>query len=333
MSYGITTSLALSGAQIVTVGVQDLALKMSDISLKQNEQQIASKTRTLYCSALVTQETLSLLEESLESLQRLYEMSLRSVEVGVSEQTDADQLLVQVTTMENSITSTKRSIEMVYNSLRLLLDVDAETEISLTDNLDYILDLAAVESVMGEEFDIEKNYDYQLLKANTELAKKQVSLTGWSNGPTVSIYHQFTEKQYFSDEMTMNMTPPNMLGISLKVPIFTSLSATMAVKDARLAYHKQLNTLADTESSLKIQHKQLVYNLRTALDAYEAQVQNLDVARRVFNNIAKKYEYGMSSSMDVTNANTSLITARSNYIQSILDIMNAQISLEELLNI
>ena len=333
VSYGLTTSIAISGAQIATIGVQELALKMSNITLKQNEQQICNQTKTLYCSAIVTSETINLLEESLGSLERLHAMTQKSVDVGVSEQTDADQLLVQVTSMQNSITSANRSLEVIFNSIRLLLDVDANTPISLTDSIDYILDLAIVDSVLGGEFNIENNYSYQLLKANTDLAKKQISLTGWSNGPTLSVYHQYTQKKYFSDEMTMNMTPPNMLGISLKIPIFTSLSATSAVKDARLAYIKQLNTLADTEFSLNIQHKQLVYNLKTALDSYKAQEQNLDVARRVFDDIAKKYQYGVASSMEVINANTSLITAKSNYVQAILDILNAQISLEELLNI
>ena len=332
MSYGLTTSIAVSGAQIATIGVQKLALKMSDITLKQNEQQISNQTKTLYCSALVTKETVDLLEESLGSLEALYKMTQRSADVGVAEQTDADQLLVQVTSMQNSIISAKRSEEMIYNSIRLLLNIDIDTPIILTDNVDYLLDLAIVDSILGEEFNIENNYSYQLLKANTELAKKQIALTGWSNGPTLSAYYQYTQKQYFSDVMTMNMTPPNMLGVSLKIPLFTSLSAASSVKDARLAYQKQLNTLADTEGSLKIQHKQLVYNLKTALESYKAQEQNLDVARRVFGDIAKKYEYGVASSMDVTNANSSLITAKSNYIQAILDILNAQISLEELLN-
>ena len=332
VSYGLTASVAVSGSQIATIGVQKLALKMSDITLKQNEQEISNQTKSLYCSALVTNETIDLLEESLSSLENLHAMTQNSVDVGVSQQTDADQLLVQVTSMRNSITSARRALEMVYNSMRLLLNIDIDTPIILTDNIDDILDLALVDSVLGEEFDIDNNYSYQLLKANTELAKRQIALTGWSNGPTLSAYYQYTKKQYFSDDMTMNMTPPNMLGVTLKIPIFTSMSASASVKDARLAYKKQLNTLADTEASLKIQHKQLLYNLRTALDSYKAQEQNLDVARRVFDETARKYQYGIASSMDVTNSTTSLITAKSNYVQSIQDILTAQISLEELLN-
>ncbi|MBQ4221269.1 MAG: TolC family protein, partial [Bacteroidales bacterium] len=56
------------------------------------------------------------------------------------------------------------------------------------------------------------------------------------------------------------------------------------------------------------------------------------VAKRVFDNIAKKYEFGVASSLDVTNSGTNLIAAQSSYVQSLLEIVNAQISLEQLLN-
>jgi Outer membrane protein len=329
---GITTSVALTGAQIVSVGISNISKKMSDITLQKTEQEICDQVKSLYCSALVMQHTINLLEESLASIKKLYEMSCKSVEVGVSEQTDADQLLVQVVNMQNNITSTRRSNEMVYNSLRLMLNLDPNTEIILLDGLDGILDLDNVESVLASGFNIDNNYSYQLLKASTDLSKKQIALTGWSNGPSLSAYHQYTSKKYFSDETTMNMTPPNMIGVSLKVPIFTSLKASSSVKAAKLDYKKQLNTLADTEASLKVQYNQLVYDLRTAMDNYKAQKQNVDVAQRVFDNIAKKYEYGVASSMDVTNSHNSLISAESTYIQSVLSILTAQISLEQLMN-
>ena len=76
----------------------------------------------------------------------------------------------------------------------------------------------------------------------------------------------------------------------------------------------------------------MLYNLRSAIEKYEIQKQNVDVAKRVFDNVAKKYEYGVASSLDVTNSGTNLIAAQSNYVQSLLEIVNAQISLEQLLN-
>ena len=331
-TFNIQTAVGLSGAQIVSLGIANISRKMADITLEKTEKEIADQVETLYFSALVTEETIRLLEENLASMRKLQQITQNSVDVGVAEQTDADQLQVQVATMESTIKTTQRSLEMIYNSLRLQLCLDEDVEIALTQGIDDLLNMKTTSELMATEFDIEDNYDYRLLKESTELARKQIALTGWSNGPTLSVYHQYNSRHNFSDEPTMNMTPPNMLGAQLNIPLFTFGKTYAAVKDARLAYKKQLNTLEDTELALNVQYRQLLYNLRSAIEKYEIQKQNVAVAVRVFNNIAKKYEYGVASSLDVTNSGTNLITAQSSYVQSLLEIINAQISLEQLLN-
>ena len=151
--------------------------------------------------------------------------------------------------------------------------------------------------------------------------------------PSLTAYHQYSYKEYLSkDANVMNMTPPNMVGATLSVPLFTSLQQTKKVEAARHAYKKQLNTMHDTEQQLQVQHRQLCYNLSTAYDTYNAQRQNLEVTQRVFDNISRRYELGYSSAMDLTNTGTTLISAQSTYIQSIMEFLNAQIALEKLLN-
>ena len=332
VTFNVQTGIGLNGAQIVSLQIADISRKMADITLHKTEQDISSQVETLYFSALVTEETLKLLEKNLESMRKLHDITQNSVDVGVAEQTDADQLQVQVATMENTISTTRRSLEMVYNSIRIQLCLDDDVEVVLTDGLDSLVDLGAANDLLSSQFDINDNYDYKLLKENTELTRKQIALKGWTAGPTLSVYHQFNGRHNFSNEPTMNMTPPNMLGAQLNIPIFTFGKTYAAVKDARLAYKKQLNTLEDTELALNVQYHQLLYNLRTAIEKYGIQKQNAEVAGRVFDNVALKFQHGIASSLDVTNSGTNLITAQSNYVQTLLEIVNARISLEKLLN-
>ena len=331
-TIGITSAVALSGSQVVGVMIANISKKMSDISLRKTRRVIVDEVRTLYCNALVLERTIELLEENHTSLKKLHEMSEASVSVGVSEQTAADQLLVQVNSMADNISSTKRSLEVVYNTMRLLLGMDDKVEIKLLQTLDSLVDEKEIKALLAEEFNIDNNYDYQLLAKSTELARRQMTLAGWSNGPTLSVFHQYSGKKYFSDEMHMDMTPPNTFGVQLNIPIFTSLKNTMNYKSAKLSYRQQLNTMKYMETSLRLQYRQQAYNLNSTMERYHTQEFNIKVARRVFDNTAKKYEYGVSSSMEVTQAMTSLVTAQSSYIQSLLEMVTAQISLAQLLN-
>ena len=332
VDLGITTSVAVSGAMIVNTKIAQISKEMSDVNFNKSSREIKDQVKTLYFSALVTEQIAELLSQSIESLRKLYNMTQESVNAGVAEQTSADQIQVQVASVENSLSSTKRSIEMSYNSLRLLLNLDAETEINLTDDIDLLIATNQFLKLINEEFNLDNNYSYQLVQKNTDLSKQQYNAAMLNCTPTLSAYYQYTAKKYLSDQMTLNMTPPNMLGVSLSIPIFTSLNKTKSVQSAKISYQKQLNTLDQTGQQLQVQHRQLCYNLTNALELYLTQRRNMDVTQKVYDNIAAKYKEGLSSALELTQTSNNLLTAQNSYIQSLLSLITAQIELEQLLN-
>ena len=331
-SIGVNASMSVSGAQIISTLIGKLSIEMADVSHRQSQQEVAEQVRLLYFSALVSEQTVELLRRNLGTVRKLHELSQKSVDAGVAEQVDADQILVQVSTLETSINEAERGLEMIYNSMRLQMNVGFDKEIVLTQTLDDLMDVEHSLDLLYDDFILENNFSYQLALQSTELYRKQKNLAGWAYGPTLSAFYQYTGRKYFSDEMTMNMTPPNMIGLTLSIPIFSSGRNYTSFQKAKLDYQKQLNTLENTKMALNIQHRQLKYNLSSAYERYQTQVKNVEVSQAVFDNIGKKYEFGHASSLDVTNAATTLITAQSTYVQAALDYVTAQIELEKLLN-
>ncbi|MCQ2607458.1 MAG: TolC family protein [Bacteroidales bacterium] len=331
-TLGMTASVALTGAQIVGLQMQKIALNMSEISLKKNEQDIRSSVTTIYMSILAMESTVDLLDQNLENLKKLHEMTAKAVTIGVAEQTSADQLLVQVATMQTSINSTKRSLEMLYNSLLLQLGCDVATKLQLTDKVENLLNIEATMDLLNTQFELENNYNYQLLSKNLELSKKQVLAEEVAFAPTISAFYQYSNKHYFSDEKTMDMTPPNVVGASVSIPLWKSWQRMSNIKEAKISYNKTANTLETSKDGLLVQDKQLRYNLTSAYETYQTQESNLDVTKRVFENISIKFEHGAASSMEVTNASTNLVAAQSSYINAMLQLITAKVELEVLLN-
>lgn len=331
-SLGVNVAMALSGAQIVSTQLAKVSVEMANVQKLQTQQDIVQQVKLLYFSALVSHQTQHLLEESLETIKKLYDFVSKSVEVGVAEKVDADQILVQVATMETTLNTSKRSLEMVYNSLRLAMNIPFNVEIELSQSLDDLLNVEESLKLLYDDFILEDNYSYQLAQKGVALTKHQKNMTAWTYGPTLSAFYQYSGKHYFSDEARMNMTPPNMIGVSLSIPIFSSGRNFETVRKANIEYKKQLNSLSDTEMALNIQHRQLKYNLSSAYERFETQKRSVEVSQSVFENISKKYEFGLSSSLDVTNSATNLLSAQSSYVQAILEYVNAQIELEKLLN-
>ena len=191
------------------------------------------------------------------------------------------------------------------------------------------IDYAAKLTLGG--FRIENNYDYKLLQQSEKLSRKQLTLAWMDYTPTLSAYYQYSNKTYFGKDAGFNMTPPNMVGASVSLPIFQSGARIAKTKEAKINYQETLNNKQQAEDGLKVQYNQLCYDLVSAIENYQIQNENLNVTRRVFRNISEKYTYGHASNLEVTNASTDIITAQSNYIQAVMSVVQAQVALETLL--
>ncbi len=332
-TFGVNAAVALTGAQVVGTMLQNLAVEMTDLSRQQTELQTRAQVKNVYVSHLVMQETIGLLDSSLANLERLAATSQAAVNVGAAEQVDADKLQVQVATLKSSINSTKRSLQVLKNSLLLQLGADADAELELTTDMDEILSVDAAARLMQEPFRIENNYDYQLLAKNEELSRRQVNMAWMDFLPTVAIFYQYSAKTYFGKDAGMNMTPPNMLGASVSLPIFTSGTRLANIKSARIALQETQNSRRQAEDGLRLQYNQLRYDLASALENYDIQSKNMEVTQRVFASLSEKYKYGRASSLELTQASTDIISAQSNYIQAVMNVISAQVALENLLNV
>ncbi len=330
-TFSITASIALTGAQLVGTLLNRIAIDMANVTHRQSEQTTRSNVKTAYTSILIMEQTVRLLDTSLQNMQQLLETTEASVRAGASEQVNADKLKVQVATMKSSINSTERSLNMLYNSLILLLGADVNSKLQLTTPIEQVLDVDYAAQLTMGGFHIEDNYNYQLLQQSERLARKQLTLAWMDFTPTISAYYQYSDKTYFGKDAGFNMTPPNMIGASVSLPLFQSGTRAAKIKGAKIDYQKNLNSKLQAEDGLKVQYNQLCYDLVSAIESYNIQRENLDVTRRVFRNVSEKYTYGRASNLEVTNASTDILNAQSNYIQAVMSVVKAQVALENLL--
>ncbi len=331
-SLGVSASIAVNGQLIVGVLLNNLAIEMQNINHKSSELDVVLNVENLYITALAMNKTVSLLDSTLQNLENLYEITKNVVEAGAAEQTQADQLLVQVSSMRSAINSTKRSVELIYNSLALQLACGPDVELELTDDLDALINVEAALQLLGQDFDINNNYSYQLANKNVEMAQKNVVMAGMAYVPTLSAFYQYTSpNKYFSGEAAMEQSM-GVVGLQLSIPLWSSGKRAATITEKRLAKQAAENQLADARDGLLVQHKQLRYNLSTAYEDFDVQKMNIDVSQRVFSSVSNKFEHGYASSLELTNASTTFLTAQNDYIQSILNLLEAQINLKKLLN-
>ena len=332
-TLGVTASVGINGQAIVGALLNSIAIDMQKLNLQQSEDNLRANVKSSYASVLVLEDVVKLLDASLKNIEDLAAMTQRSVDVGVAEQTTADQIQVRVNTLKNNINANKRSTQLAINALKVLLNVPVETELTLTSKLDDMLSAEAILQLLGKDFVLENNLSYQTLAKNVELAKTNVHMAGWAYGPTIAVGYQYSEKSYFGKSEGLNMTPPNALSVSVSMPLWSSGKRAAGVVEKKIALEEARNTFAETTDNLGIQNEQLRYNVQNGYETYLTEKDNMDVTQRIFESTTMKFNQGVASNLELVNASNDLITAQSTYVQAVLSLVNAQVELEKFLNL
>ena len=323
------TQLLFNGSYWVGIRMSKIGEQMTETMRLQSELDVKHQTQSAYHAVLIAQENKKILELNLKNIQTLAKSAEDMVRIGVAEQTDADQLKVQVATVMNGIKMVERHIELAYNLLRFQLGVEAETKIVLKQTLDDLMAENNSQAILATAFDLYDNYNVQLLDKQIDLADKQISLERAATLPTVAAFYNYT---YKIKKSTFDMSPNNIIGLQASIPIFASGQRHARAQQAKIKLETAQNNRELVTDQLLMQEKQLRFNLNNAIESFNLQKEAYEVSQRVFESITRKFQQGTASSLDVTTANTSLLQSQTNYINAMMEVFTAQTELEKLLN-
>jgi outer membrane protein len=321
--------LIFSGSYWVGLQTARISLDLSRSNYEKSELEIRGQVISSYYSILISERSANIIRQNLENIKDVYNKTNTMYAVGMAEITDVDQLSVQVSLLENALKSAERQVEIAYNLLRIQLGVSAETNIILAETLPEIMANIDLATTLATPLELNENIDFQMIKTQQLLSKKQIDLAKMSCLPTISGFYSNTQKVLKPD---FDMTPPHLLGLQMNIPIFASGMRKAQLDQAKINYETTLNNKDLLTDQLLIQEKQLRYNLATAIEQYESQKENVEVSKRVYDNLNLKYQQGLFSSLDLTTANNNYLQAETNYITAMMQLLQAELALNKLLN-
>ncbi len=324
------SQLIFSGSYIVGIQTARLYEEITRTGFEQTELDILTQVTQAYYLSLISLEAKNIIAGNLQNMQDLLEKTRAMVEVGIAEELDYDQLTVQFGMLNDAHRAANRQHELALNMLRLQMGITADVDIELTEGFNEILSNADFGISMSKAFDLRANPNYRLVTLQTDIAEKQVDMERASYLPTLSGFYNYTEKLLKAE---FDLQPNHVIGLNLSIPIFSSGVRQSRVRQARVNLEIARNQQELVSEQLLIQEKQLRFNLNNAIEQFESQQANLELARRVFNNINNKYEQGMLSSLDLTTANNNLLQAENSYITAALQLLEAQLEMDKLLNL
>jgi len=332
-SASVDASLLLFNAPLY-IGIETtrLAQKLSQQSLQKSELDTKESVSTAYFLILVTERSLQLLAENIENMNELMKSTRSMFAAGMAESTDVDQMVLNVTQVENSKTSLERTIELNYNLLRFQLGVPAGTVITLTETLESLTESINVEVLLSQEFDHKQNIDFMLVEGQEMISELTLKSQKASTLPTLAGFYNYGKNGMGDKINDQQWFDNSMIGLNLSVPIFAGGQRHSRIRQAQINLEKARTTKEMVAEQLLLQESQLRYNLVNANLQYMSQKDNLEVSKRVYESTENKFRQGMASSIDLTQASNQYLQAESNYLSALMDLLQTKVALDKLLN-
>jgi outer membrane protein TolC len=329
------SQLIFNGSYIVGLQSAKVYLQISENAKIKTNQEIREMVVNAYGNVLLANESIAILEKNKANLEKTLNETTQIFKNGLIEEENVEQLQITLTTIKSAQENIKRQKVIATNMLKLILGITIEKELILTENLNNL----ALNNINFElsttPFQVENSIDFKI-QENLVQSKKLLLLLEKSNAlPSLAAAYNFgynafgNQFQFFTNNQRwLNFSN---VGLSLNVPIFSSLGRSARTQQAKIALEQAKTQMTQVEQSLKLQFEKAKSDYEYSLEQLNTTKSSLTLAERIENKQQIKLKEGLSSSFDLSEAQRQLYATQQNYLQAMLDVINKKASLEKII--
>jgi outer membrane protein TolC len=334
MRWGLTADLTVSqlvfsGAYLVGLQTTKVFKSLTELALTRSEKDLRQNVASGYYLVLMVEENARVLDSTLNATEKLYDEMKKIFQAGLMDETDVDQLNITVRNIRNAKNALDRQRDVAYNLLKYQMGYDLKARLILTETLNSFISDAEIARLVLEPFSVENTAEYQLLETQVRLNEMNVKLNKVAFLPDVVAFYQHQEN--FNDK-SFSFTPPDLFGLSMSIPIFSSGSKLAKLSQAKIDLQKTRYSHEQATQGMQLDFESSKNALMNAYDKYITNRDNMTLAEKIHNRTLTKFREGLSSSMELTQAQSQYLTAQSNFYNAMYELLTAKAKIEKMLN-
>lgn len=330
------SQLIFDGSYLVGLQSAKTYLQISENAKVKTGQEIREMVINSYGNVLLADESIKILESNKKILEKTLEDTKEIFKNGLIEEENVEQLQITLASLSSSLENVKRQKRIAVDLLKLLLGIDLEEALMLTDQLNTLTQNNIDLALLKKEFQAENTIDYQIGK-NIEKSKQLLLKLEKSKAlPSLAAQINFGYNSFANQFDFLNSTQKwnnfSNVGVGLNVPVFSSLGRSSRTQQAKIALEQAKTSVTETEQKLKLQFAKAKSDYEFSIEQLATSKSNLNLAERIESKNQIKFKEGLASSFDLTEAQRQLYSAQQSYLQAMLDVINKKATLEKLVN-
>ncbi|HEY8916460.1 MAG TPA: TolC family protein [Chitinophaga sp.] len=305
--------------------------KASRSSYAIKEIDISAAVKRTYLGILVLNQRLKLQYESLQRNKKALQDASSLLAQGRALRVDTLRAYTSVKNLEPDILRLNKAIEVGKLQLTTLIGIDSLQEVNLTDSLLRHPEAIVIpqETAVYEEAKANRP-DLQQLNINRQISEQGIALAKARRLPVVSLVGQYqlqTQARKF-DFTNASWPAASFAGAQVTVPLFSGSSNLAKIRQAKLSYEQSGIEITDAYEQLKTEVRQVVANLQETFERMQTQLQVQTTASESYTIVQYRYQKGVTTRLELTDAELALTTAQLNYLEAVYDYLSARIELD-----
>jgi outer membrane protein TolC len=319
--------LLFDGQVFVGLQARDAAMEFASLNAAVTEEVIKANVYKIYYQLAVGKKQLEVFDINITRTETLLHNTQEMYKNGFQEKLDVDKLLVNLSNLRTDKLKIENRLKTGNVALKYLLGMPVKEVLILTDT---VSEASIKEDLLsGDSAHYENRKEYQLLKTTEKLGQYNIRRYQMGYLPTVSLtgsYSQNAQRNKFNFfKSGQPWFKSTYIGLRIDVPIFDGFSKDAKIKKARMELDQTRTTMVDMVNRIQTEIDTAQISLHNALVTMTEQKKNMELAEQVYNQAKLKYERGLGSNLEVTNAEAELKTAQNNYFSSLYDAVVAKI--------
>ncbi len=314
------SQLVFSGEYLVGLRASRVFYQISEQAKTKAEYDTRESVANSYALVLMLDDTRNIMAQSLENINKTLREMQEMHKQGFIEITDVDQIELTVLTLENGVNSMQRQTDAARQLLKFQMGYPMEDDIVLTDSLETLAGAVKLDDLVSPAFRIENNINYQILDTQVKLNKLNLQREKSTFLPSIAAVYKHTEK---FKKIEFDFMPVDVVALSVNIPLLSSGQRYVKVQQRRLEYDKSVINRDNAAEGLRLEYVNARNEVINAFDNYSNVKKNLELTRRIYDKTLIKFKEGLSSSMDLTQAQNQYLSAQSEYIRNLNALLAA----------
>lgn len=299
------------------------------INAQLTEEQVIERVATAYYNVFVQKEQLVTIDSSYVNIDKTRNVIKSLYDNGLAREIDLDRVEVQLTNIKTQRQQLVNAVQLQENSLKFYMGMPIAQPIELADE-----EFTVEQMLLADEIDVESRSEMKVLKKQEELLGWQKEANKAAYYPSLSLsagynYQGLGDKFPIGSGQSNGVfwTDYSMITLNLKVPIFNGFATKARVSMADIDIRELQEDIIDAKLSLDLEYQNAKSQIENNLIAIDMQQQNVDLAQKVVNNTQSNYQLGLATLTDLLEAQNTLVDARNNYSNAVLQFKLAEVQL------